>query len=95
MNSMFYIYIVYSDKHDKYYIGYTSDYLRRLDEHNSQPHFNTFTAKYRSWHLAVVFECGNDEAIAISLERFIKKQKSRRLLEKLIDVSFSPEGEEC
>ena len=39
-----------------------------------------------------VFECGQNEKIAINIERFLKKQKSRKLLEQLIDCSFTPTG---
>ncbi|RWU04342.1 GIY-YIG nuclease family protein [Pedobacter chitinilyticus] len=81
---MFYLYILYSDNSDKYYIGYTNDYERRFHEHNHSDR-TTFTSKHRPWILKVVFECGEIEIEAIHLERFIKKQKSRKLLERLID----------
>jgi putative endonuclease len=84
---MFYIYILYSSKYDKYYIGYTSNYLQRLVQHNEQMKFNTFTAKYRPWEFSAIFEIGEDEKIAIKMERFIKKQKSRTFIEKLINPS--------
>ncbi|MCB8994752.1 MAG: GIY-YIG nuclease family protein [Bacteroidales bacterium] len=31
---MFYIYILYSAKYDKYYVGHTDNVPRRLEEHN-------------------------------------------------------------
>jgi putative endonuclease len=31
---MFYVYILYSEKLDKYYVGSTNDLLRRLNDHN-------------------------------------------------------------
>lgn len=88
----YYIYILFSEKHDKYYVGYTSNYLNRLIEHNTQQHFVTYTSKFRPWKLAAVFECGNQEKEAIKLERFIKKQKSRKLILQLIDPFFTPMG---
>jgi putative endonuclease len=80
---MFYLYILYSTTSDKYYIGYTSDYNRRLEEHNSslEP---TYTSKHRPWILKAVFACGEIEGEAIRLERFVKRQKSRKLLEQMI-----------
>ena len=81
---MFYLYILYSDNSDKYYIGYTNDYERRFHEHNHSDR-TTFTSKHRPWILKAVFACGEIESEAIHLERFIKKQKSRKLLERLID----------
>jgi putative endonuclease len=89
---MFYIYILYSTPHDKYYVGYTSNYVQRLHQHNHQEFFNTFTSKYRPWELSAVFECNSKENEAIKIEHFIKKQKSRKLIEQLINPSFSPNG---
>jgi len=82
---MYYIYILYSEKADKYYVGYSEDYLRRVHEHNHSPRLG-FTAKYRPWVLKAVFQCSQDEAIAIRIERFIKRQKSRKFLETIINA---------
>lgn len=89
---MFYIYILFSKQHDKYYVGYTSNYSQRLIQHNSQEFFHTFTSKFRPWAFAAVFECGSNESDAIKIERFIKKQKSRKLLVQLCDKNFIPIG---
>ena len=90
--SCYYIYILFSDLHNKYYVGYTSNYMQRLIQHNEQEFFNTYTSKYRPWTLAVVFICGDKESMAIKIERFIKKQKSRKLIELLINPEFIPTG---
>jgi putative endonuclease len=89
---MYYIYILYSDSSGNYYCGYSNDPIRRLEEHNHTS-FNTFTAKYRPWCLKAYFACSTSAAEAIRVERFIKKQKSSKLLEKLIDPSFIPTGQ--
>jgi putative endonuclease len=72
-------------------VGYSIDPQRRLIEHNTKS-FTTYTSKHRPWTLKACFECGETEQQAIELERFIKKQKSRRLLEQLCDSSFIPLG---
>lgn len=90
---MYYIYILYSEKYDRYYIGYTTNYLLRLEQHNTQEYFNTYTSKFRPWQMAAVFVCGDSLQAAMKTERFIKKQKSRMLIEKLIDPHFVPGGE--
>ena len=69
-------------------MGYTGNYQHRLIQHNEQEYFNTYTSKFRPWKLAAVFECGHEEKVAIRLERFIKKQKSRKLIETLIDPLY-------
>ena len=88
---MYYIYILYSVKSDKYYIGYTQDIYRRIDEHNNIK-FNTFTHKHRPWEVYALFQVSDNKAEAIKLERFIKKQKSRSLILQLVDSDFIPSG---
>jgi putative endonuclease len=80
---MYYIYIIYSISADKYYLGFSDNPHRRLLEHNSKP-FNTFTSKHRPWELRAIFECSPDRATAMKTEKFIKKQKSRILLDQMI-----------
>ncbi|MGM0634617.1 MAG: GIY-YIG nuclease family protein [Bacteroidota bacterium] len=83
------MYIIYSVKFDKYYVGSSQDPWKRLDKHNTSP-FNTFTLKYRPWELKAVFEAGKSRAEVEKIEKFIKKQKSRTLLVKLIAPDFVP-----
>jgi putative endonuclease len=90
-SGMFYIYILYSSSADLYYLGYSNDPIRRLEEHNTKP-YNTFTSKYRPWELKAFFQCSDTESEAIRIERFIKGQKSRKLLQKLCDPLFNPSG---
>jgi putative endonuclease len=89
---MFYINILYSSKHDKNYVGYTSNPALRILQHNEQIKFNTFTAKYIPWEFAALFEIGDDEKVAIRTERFIKKQKSKIFIERLINPSTTLTG---
>lgn len=70
------VYIIYSDKFDKYYIGHTNDVERRLAEHNSVK--AGYTKSYQPWTL--VYEQKFDRRIeAMTLEKYIKsfKNKSR------------------
>ena len=86
---MYYIYIIYSESFDKFYIGSSQDPWKRLDKHNKSK-FNTYTSKYRPWELKAVFEAATTRGNAEKIERYIKKQKSKTLLLKLIDKSFIP-----
>ncbi|MBX2931669.1 MAG: GIY-YIG nuclease family protein [Chitinophagaceae bacterium] len=86
---MYYIYILYSTSSNLYYIGYSNHPKRRLIEHNSSS-FNTFTSKHRPWEIKAIFECSTNEAEAMHIEKFIKKQKSRKLLEQLCNPDFVP-----
>jgi putative endonuclease len=88
---MYYIYIIYSKTSDKFYIGYSDNPQRRVVEHNTKP-FNTYTSKHRPWIIKAIFQCSLIEAEAIRIEKFIKKQKSRELIEKLADSNYIPTG---
>ena len=88
---MFFLYILHSPNNDKYYIGHSSDPWLRLSHHNTDDK-DTFTSKCRPWVLAAVFEVGNTRSEALSMERFIKKQKSRKFIEQLIDPEFIPQS---
>ena len=80
---MYYIYILYSSSADKFYIGYTDNPERRLNEHNTSEH-STFTSKFRPWIMKAIYECSESRQIAINIERLIKRQKSRSLIEKMV-----------
>ncbi|MDD2963362.1 MAG: GIY-YIG nuclease family protein [Bacteroidales bacterium] len=83
----YYIYILFSESSGRYYIGHSDDPWRRLEEHNSNDH-TTYTSKHRPWILAGVFECGDDRGQAMVIERFIKKQRSKAFIEKLLEGQF-------
>ena len=81
---MYYIYILYSEEFDKYYIGHTSDVDRRLIEHNETSE-NSYTSRLRPWVLKGTFQVGEDRGLAIRIEKHIKRQKSRIYLETLLN----------
>jgi putative endonuclease len=82
---VFYLYILYSSSSDKYYVGYTSDFRRRILEHNDiSEGKNTFTRRNGPWELKCVLDCGQSESETIKIERWVKNQKSRKLIEKII-----------
>ncbi|MCE1201429.1 MAG: GIY-YIG nuclease family protein [Bacteroidia bacterium] len=81
---MHFVYILYSESADKYYVGETEDVVRRFSEHN-QSERKQFTSPYRPWILKAVFVC-EDRFKARKAEDFIKKQKSRRFIQKIIQA---------
>ena len=81
---MFYIYILYSEKYSKYYVGQTDDPERRLIEHNEISD-HSFTSKYRPWKQAASYEVGESRTLARKIESHIKKQKSKVYIENLIE----------
>ena len=87
---MYYIYILFSVSSEISYIGYSENPWERLLQHNTKEE-GTFSSKHKPWTLKAVFETPS-KAEAISIEKFIKKQKSKKLISKLIDQDFIPEG---
>ena len=68
------VYILNSEKLDRFYTGETSDFDVRMDFHrNSASH--KFTGKARDWELFLKFEC-ECRSQALSIEKHIKKMKS-------------------
>ena len=82
----FYIYIIYSVSIDRYYVGYSSNFWVRLDQHNSNSR-DKYTGRAKDWELRSVFEL-KTASTAIKTERFIKRQKSRKLLERMCLENF-------
>ena len=85
---MFYIYFLYSIGSDKYYVGHSDDVERRLLEHNEGQHI-TYTSKHRPWELYYYFQVSDQRGDALKIERYIKKQKCRRFIEKIIREKFT------
>ena len=79
---MYYVYIIYSKKLNRYYIGYTEDFLKRLVEHNSG--ISTYTSKANDWILKYI-ETHLNRLDAHRREMEIKGKKSRKYIEWLID----------
>ena len=78
---MFYTYILYSEKLDKYYIGYTENVEERLEKHN-RPH-SGFTGRGIPWKL-VYSEKFDSKSESMKREKEIKSWKNRKLVEELI-----------
>ncbi|MDA3893855.1 MAG: GIY-YIG nuclease family protein [Salinivirgaceae bacterium] len=80
---MFYIYIIYSEQLNKYYVGYSSDIRQRLNQHNC--HHKGFTGSASDWRL-MYSESYEMELDARKREKQIKSWKSRRKIEELIKL---------
>ena len=78
----YYVYILQSAKDSSYYIGYTSNIIRRLSEHNSGK--TRYTSKKRPWEI-VYFEDFTSKSDAIKREKFLKQQRNRQFYQQLID----------
>lgn len=66
---MFFVYILKSKKDDDWYIGYTKDLKRRLEEHN---HGDSKSTKYRKPFSLIYYEAYISEADAKKREDNLK-----------------------
>ncbi len=78
---MFFIYIIYSQRIDKYYIGFSADVQNRLAKHNRKS--NGFSSRGRPWIL-VYSEAFDSKKKAMEREKQLKSWKNRERLEALI-----------
>jgi putative endonuclease len=78
---MWYVYIIYSEKIDRYYIGVTEDLIWRLERHNQA--WGKYTKRGIPWKI-VYTESFKDKSSALRREKEIKNRKSRKYIEYLI-----------
>ena len=79
---MHYVYIIYSKKLDKRYIGSTSDLKERMKRHNSER--SKFTAKGYPWKV-LYYEAFLDKKDALREERFLKSGQGRKRMNNLFE----------
>jgi putative endonuclease len=72
---MFTVYVLYSDKFDKIYIGYTSDLTSRLLSHNELG-TKGYTMKYRPWKV-IYTEIHEEKSEAMKREKQLKTARGR------------------
>jgi putative endonuclease len=78
---MYFLYILKSEKLEKYYVGISQNPELRLQYHNTIE--KGFTSRYRPWKLVFKqeFESRN---VAQQKENMIKKWKSKEIIRKVI-----------
>ncbi len=80
---MHYLYILHSKKLDRYYVGQTADVEFRINLHLNKVFSKSFTSKSNDWEIVFEYEAQTKEEF-LFLERFIKRMKSRKFIEKVI-----------
>jgi len=79
---MYYVYILFSHKLNKKYIGSTNDLKNRLKEHNAGR--TPFTIKGIPWKL-IYYQCFINKIDALAEEKFLKSGKGRERLKFLLE----------
>ena len=77
-----YVYIIFSDKLNQFYIGEAVDIEERIKEHNSGFYKNAFTSKGSDWRLFLKIIC-KDRVQARKIETHIKSMKSKKYINDL------------
>lgn len=75
------VYILYSEKLDRFYTGATSNFDLRMEFHDN-PEARKFTAKADDWTLFDKIEC-EGKSQALSIEKHIKSMKSKTYIKNL------------
>ena len=78
----FFVYILQSMKDFSFYTGQCDDLDKRMSKHFDG--LSKYTAAKRPWRL-VYFETFPDRSTALRREKEIKKQKSRKYIQELLD----------
>jgi putative endonuclease len=87
---MYIVYVLFSQKHNKIYIGYTSDLNNRLLSHNELA-TKGYTIKYRPWTI-VYTEDFESKTTAIKREKQLKGAKGREFIWNLIKITDSSDS---
>lgn len=79
---MFTVYVLYSEKYNKIYIGYTSNIEQRLLSHN-ELETKGFTLRYRPWKL-IYSEVFSGKSEAMKREKQLKTARGRAFIWSLV-----------
>jgi len=83
---MYYVYVIFSLKDKKLYIGFTLDVKRRLKEHNQGKNIST---KPRRPFELIYYEAHYAKADAQKRERYFKTTKGKVTLKQILRQSIS------
>jgi len=76
-----YVYLLYSSKHKKFYVGFTHDLRNRVTEHNKG--LNRSTKAYKPWNL-IYYESHTNETDAMRREKYLKTTAGDRALRRML-----------
>ena len=79
---MYFVYILWSNKLKRFYIGTTDNVEARLNEHNTAFYVDSFSVKGIPWKLFYLIECSNSQQ-AYKIEKHIKSIKSSKYVNNL------------
>ena len=78
---MFTVYVLHSEKHNKIYIGYSSNLSERLVSHNVLG--NSWTSRFRPWSVVLSESYATKEA-ALKREKSLKAGHGRKWIREFL-----------
>ena len=78
----FVVYILYSEKFNKTYTGFTSNLIERFKSHNNLS-TKGYTLKFRPW-IVIHIEFFNSKTEAINREKYLKSGIGREFIQNII-----------
>ena len=81
----YFVYVLYSLKDEKLYIGYSSDVFRRLEQHNTGENSST---KHRRPLELIFYEAYKYKEDAIRREKYFKTTMGKRALKLMLKTTF-------
>jgi len=84
------VYILYSKRCDKIYIGFTTDLINRFLSHNHLGQ-KGWTLKYRPWQV-IYCEFYSDKLTAMNREKQLKGGKAREWIRERIRAEYAEVG---
>ncbi len=85
LNSVYYVYVLLSKKDKKFYIGFTRNLKRRIEEHNAGKNIST---KGRRPFLLIYYEFHLNKYDALRRESYFKTSAGKRTLKLIIRHSI-------
>ena len=79
---MFFVYALYSETHNKIYIGYSSNPEKRLLSHNDDRNLG-WTGKFQSWKIVYTERC-DLKTEALKREKQLKSASGRKFVWNLV-----------
>ena len=80
---MHYLYILFSENLQKFYVGETNNIQSRVLKHNNHTYKKAFTRASDDWKIVLSKELEN-RTQTLFLESFIKRMKSKIFINKII-----------
>ncbi len=76
------VYILYSQKLDKYYTGFTTNLKKRMSFHLDENSTGKFTSRADDWKIYFTINCESKQQ-GLEIERHIKRMKSKVYIQNL------------